>query len=213
MVRYTEPSATARTTTPGWVSGATNSGSSVTAWPWATIARVVTLSLVRWRMSGSKPPSSRQARFVISSQPVSAWRVVQCSAASSASGTARGWRRAVPLAELAAEHWTTSHAETGWELMTKRACRELGGFDPDIRHRTNDSVTTLAIVAHGQAVTLLPEFVAPETHPGVVVRAVAEGSVYRTIFAATRTADSARPSVQALLAAVRAAGASVGWRY
>src|SRR5680860_381095 len=126
---------------------------------------------------------------------------------------ARRHPRAVPLAELAAEHWTTSHAETGWELMTKRACRELGGFDPDIRHRSNDSVTTLAIVAHGQAVTLLPEFVAPETHPGVVVRAVAEGSVYRTIFAATRTADSARPSVQALLAAVRAAGASVGWRY
>lgn len=125
---------------------------------------------------------------------------------------ARRHPRAVPLAELAGERWTTSHAETGWEQMTNRTCREFGGFDPDIRHRTNDSVTTLAIVAHGQAVTLLPEFVAPETHPGVVVRAVAEGSVYRTIFAATRAADAERPSVQALLAAVRTAGANLGWR-
>ena len=60
--------------------------------------------------------------------------------------------------------------------------------------------------------TLLPEFVGPETHPGVVVRPVAEGPVYRIIFAATRTADSKRPSVQALLAAVRAAGVRLGWR-
>ena len=125
---------------------------------------------------------------------------------------ARRHAEAVPLAELAGEPWTTSHADTGWEQMTERTCRELGGFDPDIRHRTNDSVTTLAIVAAGQAVTLLPEFVGPETHPGVVVRRIAEGSVHRTIFAATRTADAERPSVQALLAAVRAAGAQVGWR-
>ena len=125
---------------------------------------------------------------------------------------ARRHPHAVPLAELAGERWTTSHAETGWEQMTNRTCRELGGFDPDIRHRTNDSVTTLALVARGQAVTLLPEFVGPETHPGVVVRPVAEGPVYRTIFAATRTADSKRPSVHALLAAVRAAGTRLGWR-
>ena len=43
----------------------------------------------------------------------------------------------------------------------ERTCRELGGFDPDIRHRTNDSVISLALVAHGQAVTLLPEWWAP----------------------------------------------------
>ena len=59
--------------------------------------------------------------------------------------------------------------------MTERTCRELGGFDPDIRHRTNDSVTSLALVADGQAVTLLPELVRPDAHPGVAVRAIAEG--------------------------------------
>ena len=74
--------------TPGWASGRTSRGSSVTACPWATSARLVTLSLVRWRMSGSNPPSSRHVRFVISSHPVSRWPVVQASPASSASGTA-----------------------------------------------------------------------------------------------------------------------------
>jgi DNA-binding transcriptional LysR family regulator len=120
-------------------------------------------------------------------------------------------RQAVPLAELAGEAWTTGHPETGWEEITNRTCRELGGFDPDIRHRTNDSVTSLALVAHGHAVTLLPQLVQPEAHPGVAVRAIAEGSVYRTIFTATRAADAQRPSVQALLAAVRTAAADLGW--
>ena len=124
---------------------------------------------------------------------------------------ARRHPHTVPLAELAGEAWTTGHRETGWEEMTTRTCRELAGFDPDIRHRTNDSVTTLAVVAHGQAVALLPDLVAPASHPGVTVRAIAEGSVSRTIFAATRGADAKRPSVQALLAAVRAAAADLGW--
>ena len=78
----------------------------------------------------------------------------------------RRHRDAVPLAELAGEAWTTGHPETGWEEMTERTCRELGGFDPDIRHRTNDSVTSLALVADGQAVTLLPAARGPGGPPG-----------------------------------------------
>jgi DNA-binding transcriptional LysR family regulator len=124
---------------------------------------------------------------------------------------ARRHRHAVPLAELAADAWTTGHRDTGWEEITIRTCRELGGFDPDIRHRTNDSVTSLALVANGQAVTLLPQLVRPEAQPRVGVRGIAEGSVHRTIYAATRAADAKRPSVRALLAAVRSAAASLGW--
>jgi DNA-binding transcriptional LysR family regulator len=124
---------------------------------------------------------------------------------------ARRHRRAVPLAELADARWTTGHLDTPWEEMLERTCRELGGFDPDIRHRTNDSVTSLAVVAAGQAVTLLPRLVAPDARPGIVTRAIAEGSVHRTIFAATRTADARRPSVQALLGAVRDAAAEPGF--
>ncbi len=124
---------------------------------------------------------------------------------------ARRRRRAVPLAELADEPWTTGHPGSGWEEIVIRTCRDLGGFDPDIRHRTNDSVTSLALVAGGRAVTLLPELVGLDAQAGVAVRNMAEGSLHRTIFMATRAADARRPSVQALLDAVRAAAAELGW--
>jgi DNA-binding transcriptional LysR family regulator len=69
-------------------------------------------------------------------------------------------------------------------------------------------VTCLALVAHGQSVALLPALVAPEARPGVVVRAIAEGAIHRTVFAATRSADAERPSVRAVLSAVRGAASA-----
>jgi DNA-binding transcriptional LysR family regulator len=114
---------------------------------------------------------------------------------------------AIPLAELAAEPFTTGHPGTGWEEVTIRACRELGGFDPDIRHRTNDAFVGLALVAAGQAVMLLPDLVGLYGRPGITARPIAEGTLDRTIFMATRAADAARPSIRALREAVRARAA------
>src|SRR5215208_5070204 len=70
---------------------------------------------------------------------------------------ARRHRGAVPLAELAGQAWTTGHAGMGWEEIVQRTCRGLGGFEPDIRHRTNDAGISLAVVARGMAVSMLPE--------------------------------------------------------
>jgi DNA-binding transcriptional LysR family regulator len=122
---------------------------------------------------------------------------------------ARRHQGAVPLAELSGEAWTTGHVGIAWEEMTQRTCRELGGFDPDIRHRTNDATISLALVARGQAVTLLPDLPLPKRYAGVTVRPIAEGSVTRAIFAAIRAADAARPSTRALVAAVRNAAAAL----
>ena len=122
---------------------------------------------------------------------------------------ARRHTDAVPLAELAGEAWTTGHPGMGWDEMTQRTCRDIGGFDPDIRHRTHDATVSLALVASGLAVTLLPDLVLPDRHPGVVLRRIAERPVSRAIFAATRASDAARPSTQALLAAVRDAAAAL----
>ena len=122
---------------------------------------------------------------------------------------ARRHAGAVPLAELAGEAWASGHPAMGWEEMTQRTCRELGGFEPDIRHRANDATISLALVARGLAVTLIPDLVLPDRHPGVTARAIAEAPVHREIFAATRAADASRPSTQAVLAAVRDAVAAL----
>ncbi|WP_037497999.1 LysR family transcriptional regulator [Solirubrobacter soli] len=102
--------------------------------------------------------------------------------------------------DLAHEPWTTGHPGMAWEEMTRRACRELGAFEPDIRHRTNDATVSLALVAHGLAVALVPGLAIPQHHPGVVLKPT---GVKRRILAVVREADAARPSVQALVAGAR----------
>ena len=118
---------------------------------------------------------------------------------------ARRHRRTVPLAELSGEPWVTGPRAMGWEEVVNGVCREFGGFDPEIRHRTNDAVMALPLVAAGLAVTVLPDLVGMADHPGVAVRDLAEGTEHRDIFMATRSADAERPSVQALREAVREA--------
>jgi DNA-binding transcriptional LysR family regulator len=116
---------------------------------------------------------------------------------------------ATSLADLSGDAWATGHAGMAWEEMTQRTCRELAGFEPDIRHRANDATIALALVAAGLAVTLLPELPLSDAPRGVAVRPIAEAPVSRAIFAVTRAADAARPSTQAALTAVRDAAAAL----
>jgi len=116
---------------------------------------------------------------------------------------------AMPLAELAGEAWSTGHAGMGWDEMTRRTCREHGGFEPDVHHRTNDATVSLALVARGLAVTLLPDLVVPERQEGIVLRQIAGAPTVRLIVAVTRAADASRPSTRALLAAVRRAASAL----
>src|SRR4051794_618787 len=104
------------------------------------------------------------------------------------------------FAELAGQAWTTGHAGMAWEEMTQRTCRELGGVEPDIRHPTNHATGSLALVARRLAVALVPGLAIPAEHPGILLRPT---GVTRRILAVVRAADAARPSVQALLAALR----------
>jgi DNA-binding transcriptional LysR family regulator len=122
---------------------------------------------------------------------------------------ARRYRDTIPLTELAREPWMTGHPGMGWDEMTSRTCRQLGGFDPDVRHRANDATIIVELVARGLGVALLPELALRRHRNGFALRRIAEGPVSREIFAATRTADAARPSTQALLAAIRHAVAAL----
>jgi len=117
-------------------------------------------------------------------------------AISTSHSAARADPEAVRLRDLAAEPWVSSEPGMGWHEVTLRTCREHGHFEPDIRHRTRDAIVGLRLVEYGLALMLLPELIRIDRHPGVTLREVSDAS---------RTADAARPSVRALLDAVRAA--------
>lgn len=114
-----------------------------------------------------------------------------------------------PLGELAGDVWTASEPGMGWEAVTRRACQTLGGFEPDIRHRTNDAAVAVASAAAGIGVAMLTELATAGRREGVAVRRIAGAHENRRIFAATRAADAARPSTRAVLDALRAATARI----
>ena len=109
----------------------------------------------------------------------------------------------VSMAALKDEVWAAGKSDSHYAELTVRACRSLGGFEPDVRHRSNDLMMLLALVANGQAVTLLPDLVGPDREPAVAARDIAEGELRRTVFSAIRRGSTRRPALIALRAALR----------
>ncbi|MEA2386447.1 MAG: hypothetical protein QOJ22_621 [Thermoleophilaceae bacterium] len=113
----------------------------------------------------------------------------------------------VPLAALSEAPWVFSREDTFYAAMAMRACTELGGFMPDVRHRANDVGVILALVRAGHAVALVPGLVG--SPPGIALREVAERPLHRTLFSAARRSSIANPaivSVRTALAKAVAAG-------
>ena len=54
------------------------------------------------------------------------------------------------LAALAGEPWLSPHPDTQSAQAQLRACRLVGGFEPDIRHRADDIAIIVALVAARQ---------------------------------------------------------------
>jgi DNA-binding transcriptional LysR family regulator len=118
-------------------------------------------------------------------------------------------RPTVRLAHLADEPWLSAHAETQFAQMQLRACRLIGGFEPDVRHWANDIAILIALVAAGQGVVLLPGLARAERDRRIAVRPLEDVDLGRTIYALNRHTNAARPSVQALIGQLRAAGSAV----
>lgn len=108
----------------------------------------------------------------------------------------------VALASLRDEPWATGKGDSHYAELTVRACRALGGFEPDVRHRSNDLMMLIALVANGQAVTLLPDLVGPDRDAAAAVRDIAEGPIARTVFSAVRRGSMRKPALIALRAAL-----------
>jgi DNA-binding transcriptional LysR family regulator len=116
----------------------------------------------------------------------------------------------VPLGELAGELWVTARDDTLFAAMVARACRAAGGFEPDIRHRSNDLRLLFELVAREQAVALIPALGKGWVIPGVVVRPPAGPPLDRRIFTAVRRGTGARPTIRALQQALAARAQELG---
>jgi DNA-binding transcriptional LysR family regulator len=115
-------------------------------------------------------------------------------------------RRRVPLAALADEAWAGTQPGTGHRERHVLACRRLGGYEPDIRHASDDFLILLELVRTVGACALLPELVLAHGAPGVVARPIAEGRLPREVFLLTRRTRP--PALAAVAAALVEAAAT-----
>lgn len=116
-------------------------------------------------------------------------------------------RRKVPLARLRDQPWAACQPGTGHREMQIRTCRQLGGFEPDLRHASDDFLILLELVRTTGACALLPELVLGYEAPGVVVRDLVEGTIGRSVYLLTRR--SRTPVVHAVTEAFTAQAAQV----
>lgn len=111
----------------------------------------------------------------------------------------------VRIRELADEAWACGPPPSAHDRLVDRACRVLGGFTPDVRHRSTDLLVLLALVRAGHAITLLPDLVRADDDPTLALRDLAEGPLTRRVFTAVRAASANRPALRAVQEALRSA--------
>jgi DNA-binding transcriptional LysR family regulator len=107
----------------------------------------------------------------------------------------------VAVAGLRDDVWAASAAGTGHHAMVVGTCRALGGYEPDLRHRSNDADVQLELVRATGAVALLPQLTLPAADPALAVRDVAETALGRRLFVITREGPMA-PALGTFLAGV-----------
>src|SRR5919199_374088 len=78
----------------------------------------------------------------------------------------------VAIAELRDEVWVASERGTGHHALVISACRSVGGFGPDLRHRSKDSDVHLEPSRPAGPVGPLPTLPLPPPDPALAVRDV-----------------------------------------
>jgi DNA-binding transcriptional LysR family regulator len=111
------------------------------------------------------------------------------------------------LAGLTDAKWATGEAGGSMEALVRRVCNGHGGFEPRIRHHTNELSMLLALVAQDEAVTLLPAIALHGAPATVAARPIRGAELGRTVFTAARSGSDRRPALAALRAALRTAAA------
>jgi len=108
----------------------------------------------------------------------------------------------VALTALREEVWVASATGTGHHALVVGTCRSLGGYEPDLRHRSNDADVQLELVRTTGAVALMPTLALPAADPAIAVRDITEATVTRRLMIITRDGRTA-PALDTYLATVR----------
>ncbi len=108
----------------------------------------------------------------------------------------------IPVAELRDDVWVSGAAGAGHHASVISTCRSLGGYEPDLRHRSDDADVQLELIRTTGAVGLMPQLTLPATDPALVYREVGEASITRRLVMMTRDGPSV-PALEAFTAAVR----------
>jgi DNA-binding transcriptional LysR family regulator len=115
----------------------------------------------------------------------------------------------VRLADLAGERWAGGERGTLFADFLLKVCRERGDFEPDVRHHVDDIRILTQLAALGMAVTFIPSLGRHMAQSNVALRPVAGPPLDRLVFTAVRQGSAARPSVGAVLRAVRDAAVAL----
>lgn len=118
-------------------------------------------------------------------------------------------RRTVDLADLAGEDWIVNLPGTPCFAVTYAAC-ESRGFRPIARHYADEFIGSLALVAAGAGVALLPRLAHDGVAgPGVVVRPTTGPTPVRRIGLQVRAGTAGQPHIAPLVEALREVGAEL----
>jgi len=119
-------------------------------------------------------------------------------------------RSRVRLVDCREETWVQGRDWGPSVRLLQDACR-AAGFDPVIRHHSDDLVLLQALVAAGAGVALLPRLAAAHLLPGVAVVALHRPELARRVVAVT-PAGAAPPAAGLLLDAIAARAAALSGR-
>lgn len=111
------------------------------------------------------------------------------------------------LADLAEQPWVCGGGGTPCGQITLSACA-AAGFVPDVRHFARNWTATLALVAAGAGVELVPQLALDDVPDGAVRRRL-ESAPARHIYAATRSGAEDVPYIRAVLDALAKAAAEL----
>jgi DNA-binding transcriptional LysR family regulator len=119
-------------------------------------------------------------------------------------------KRAIAFADLRGDEWVGGGIGTAWNDMIQRACRSIGGYEPDVRHNADDVRLILSLVAGRGAVGLVPALGLHNEIEGFVWRPPAEGPLERRIFTAVRRGTGERPALRAVQEALAEQARALG---